>query len=206
MTIPLPQRINVEEVIASSYRNFHAKGMDYVCLHRDQALTLKLYFFDGDVSKLPEVVNPHDHRYSFRTWVVAGAGQNIWYEPGDEHDAHFQQFDWATPLLGGDGFKWHQEVMLRESRRETFAAGESYFMRAPEIHTIRMVKNETVLFLAQFEDTVPPDWPTSTFTMSDVAPPIGDDLYTRFKPDELLALLKRFEERTGYRFQTDART
>lgn len=34
--------------------------------------TRKVYFFDGKVSQLPEVVSPHDHRYDFTTTVLAG--------------------------------------------------------------------------------------------------------------------------------------
>lgn len=64
--------MNMEEVIANSFKDFHSKGLDYICLRRSPVLTTKLYFFDGDVSKLPEVVNPHDHRYDFSTVCLSG--------------------------------------------------------------------------------------------------------------------------------------
>lgn len=59
-------------LIQNSYRDFHAKGLDYVCLKRTPDHTVKVYFLDGDVSKVPEVVNPHDHRYAFETTVLSG--------------------------------------------------------------------------------------------------------------------------------------
>ena len=65
--LPIVPSVSMEEVLANSFRDFHAKGLDYVCLKRRPSETVKLYFFDGDVSKLPEVVNPHDHRYDFST-------------------------------------------------------------------------------------------------------------------------------------------
>lgn len=191
---PIPTSFEMADVIANSYRDFHAKGLDYICLRRSPASTLKLYFLDGDVSKLPEVVNPHDHRYSFRTWVVAGKSRNIWYD--EDAGQTFNRFRWRTPLLGGDGFEWDKEVSLREIWRLTYAAGENYFMRHDEIHTIRMLENETVLFLEQYEDAVPVDVPTKTFCISE-APPTISGLYNRFTPDQIMSRLRRLEERTG---------
>lgn len=189
---------NMDEVLENSYRDFHAKGLDYICLRRTPVETLKLYFLDGDVSKLPEVVNPHDHRYPFRTWIVAGKSQNIWYDEGAGKT--FNRFRWRTPLLGGNGFEWDSEISLRERGRLTYAAGEQYFMQHDEIHTIRMLENETVLFLIQFEDTVPEDVPTKTFCASDKAPSISG-LYSRFTADQIVTRLRRLEDRTGFNFR-----
>lgn len=197
-TIPLPSDYDLDQVLANSYHDFHAKGLDYVCLRRSPVETLKLYFLDGDVSKLPEVVNPHDHRYPFRTWIAAGSGQNIWYDEGSGKT--FNRFRYRTPLNGGGGFEWDSEVCLRERGRLTFTAGEQYFMSHDQIHTIRMLENETVLFLAQYEDAVPLTVPTKTFCLSD-SPPSLDGLYSRFTADELFARLNRFEARTGYSFR-----
>lgn len=196
--IPLPADFDLDEVLANSYRDFHAKGLDYVCLRRSPVETLKIYFLDGDVSKLPEVVNPHDHRYPFRTWVVAGRGQNVWYDEGG--DKIFNRFRWRTPLLGGGGFEWDSEVGLRERGRVTYDAGDQYFMTHDAIHTIRMLENETILFLVQYEDAVPVDVPTKTFCLASEAPSL-DGLYSRFTADQLLARLHRFEDRTGYSFK-----
>lgn len=201
-SIPLPKRFDLGEVVANSYRDFHCKGLDYICLRRSAEITLKLYFFDGDVSKLPEVVHPHDHRYPFETFVVAGRSENIIYRIGaGEHPcATFNHFRYDTPLNGGAGFSWAGEVELSESNCSSYLPGTGYAMRHDQIHTIRMLANETVLFLVQYEDAVRRAVPTSTFTRSDQAPSLSG-LYGRFTPDQVLARLKRFEERTGYRFE-----
>lgn len=197
----LPQRINIDEAVQNSFKDFHTKGFDYICVRRSPTETLKLYFFDGDVSKLPEVVNPHDHRYPFTTWIVDGRTQNSWYEENERGES-YQRFCYDTPLNGGSGFKWNGTTSLLETKRMTYDPGGVYVMRHDEIHTIRMIENENVIFLQQFEDKVPIGHPTTTFTKSEQAPSL-DGLYRRFTPDELIAKLKNFEERTGYVFQTE---
>ena len=194
----LPDSIDMDEVLANSYKDFHQKGFDYICLKRSPFETLKLYFFDGDASKLPEVVSPHDHRYDFGTTVVAGASENVWFLP-DEAGERYNAFAYRTPLNGGDGFTFTGEARLRETRRKAFQAGQHYHMLAEGLHTIRIVENETVLFLRQYEDRVPLDRPTQTFIRGDKAPSL-DGLYSRFTADQVVDRLSRFQERTGFQF------
>ena len=185
----------LKHALDNSYRNFHAKGMEYICLKRSPKLTVKLYVFDGDVSKLPEVVNPHDHRYPFDTAVVAGSMQNMLYRPGESGEV-FQTFDYMTPLNGGNGFTWREERALEEYNRQTLHRGQSYLMDAAGIHTIRMLEDQTVLVLRQYEDVVPLDQPTLTFT-HEKEPPSLSGLYERWTEGELVDRLKDIEGRTG---------
>ena len=69
----LPYKIDpLEQMVENSFRNFHAKGFDYLCLQRSPGLTLKAYFFDELPGGIAEVVCPHDHRYPFTTTVLSG--------------------------------------------------------------------------------------------------------------------------------------
>lgn len=194
MSIALPRvpEVTVDEVIANSFRDYHVKGFDYICLRRSPSETVKLYFFDGDVSKLPEVVNPHDHRYDFSTLCVAGRVQNIWFRE-DQWGKTFNRFAYETPLLGGKGFTWVGESSLRIARRYTIGAGRRYQMRFDEIHTIRMVENNTVICLVQKEDCVT-DRPTLTFTRGR-EPPSLDGLYSRFTADGIIHKLAQLSTR-----------
>jgi len=187
--------MNIAHALANSFRNFHAKGMDYICLQRSPDLTIKLYVFDGDVSKIPEVVNPHDHRYDFDTTVLHGAMQNITYTRSDTGKL-YQEFQWQTPLNGGNGFTWSRESMLAETGRLTLGERGSYRMRADGIHTIRITENETILRLLQFEDVIPVDQPTATFTLNK-EPPALDGLYERWTEGALMDRLRRIDELTG---------
>lgn len=198
--------INMEEAIANSFKDYHVKGFDYICLKRSPTLTTKLYFFDGDVSKLPEVVNPHDHRYDFHTLCVAGEVENIWFEEGwnpQLQGNNYETFAYYTPLNGGDGFKWIGTTPLSIAKRKSHVAGEAYIMGHEELHTIRLVQNETVIMLNQFEDRVPLGLPTRTFTL-DKEPPSLSGLYGKMTADDIRQKLTRLSERVPtFKFTLD---
>ncbi|MBB5167176.1 hypothetical protein [Mycobacterium sp. AZCC_0083] len=202
--------LDIDYLLTQSYKDFHAKGLDYVCLHRDAGLTLKAYFFaEGmDSQKAGEVVNPHDHRYNFVTQCMSGVIENQWYrtppcwdpmsddpiadECGEVYETHL----WYTPLNGGVGFTKDGGWILQRYKTYQFAPGQQYWMSAPEIHTIRVVKPETCIVIAQFEDVVPLDQPTVTFTKSKL-PPSLEGLYGTFTADQLvkrIGLLRELQE------------
>jgi hypothetical protein len=192
--IPFLPAITMDEVIANSFRNYHVKGFDYICIKRSPVETVKLYFFDGDVSKLPEVVSPHDHRYDFKTTVLAGGSQNMWFREAKYGKGEvFERFAYETPLNGGEGFIHVGQTRLEMSSRGTYRPGQTYGMDHREIHTIRMMENETVLCLIQKEDKVG-DRPTLTFTRHS-EPPNLNGMYTRFSADQVMKRVNNLLER-----------
>jgi hypothetical protein len=192
----LQTRFDVDDAVKNSFRDFHAKGFDYICIKRSPEETLKLYFFDGDVAKLPDVVAPHDHRYDFESYVVHGAMQNSLYDlhPRGEE---YERFNFDTPLNGGKGFTWRDTVRVLEMKRTSYFAGHAYFIFAHEYHTIRILQAGTVLLLRQRADVMAVGEPTSTFIQGSKEPPVLDGLYKRFTADQLIAKLGDFEQRTG---------
>lgn len=185
--------MTVKEMIEHSFRNFHVKGFDYLCVKRTLEHTRKIYFFDGNVSQLPEVVNPHDHRYHFRSTVLTGVMSNSTYMPDEEHGEVYNEFEWRTPLNGGDGFTFKREQRLFEHQRTFYKPGWSYHMRAQDFHTIRMHAEGTVIVLDQYEDVVPIGTPTRTF-MKERQPPSLDGLYEKFTPEGLLERLVQYKQ------------
>lgn len=186
----------VETMLLNSYRDFHVKGFDYICLTRSPKYTRKVYFFDGDVSKLPEVVNPHDHRYCFHTFVLSGAVENRTYAAipsafAKRHGAPvYNVFDYMTPLNGGDGFTFIGEAALHPLTKNVYGpAHVGYYSTAQDIHTIQIRENNTVLVLDQYEDVVALDKPTLMFTQGN-EPPSLSGLYRKWKADDLIARLK----------------
>lgn len=185
----------METMLSNSYKDFHTKGFDYLCIERSPKLTRKVYFFDGDVSKLPEVVNPHDHRYDFKTTVLNGVMSNSTYRedtlPHLEGGQVYNEFEYRTPLNGGDGFTFKKQTRLFERQRFFYRRWEHYSMRAEEFHTIRMHAPGTVLILDQFHDRVPIEVPTRTFVSEKKAPNL-DGLYRRFTTDEAVARYEQY--------------
>lgn len=175
-----------ESIIENSFKNFHTKGFDYLCLHRSPEHTLKLYFLDGDASKLPEVVNPHDHRYDFQTRVLAGEMFDYRYTP-DPSGEIWNAFDYMTPLNGGDGFKYRGEERLVTHGSKRLSAGTILATNNEHTHTIRMVTDQTVLLLDQFDDVMDLDAPSSCWSRKgDPIPDLQSGAYERFTPDEII--------------------
>jgi hypothetical protein len=204
--IPLARPLTMEDMLQNSYKNLHTKGLDYLCLYRSDALTIKLYLFSGDVSRVPEVVSPHDHRYPFKTRCLSGSVWNRNYRLCWRNEAHtprqttYQMFEWRTPLLGGAGFTWTEERRLERISDLRYDKDDVYFLRHDDIHTIQVRDNETAILLYQSADAVPLDQPTSTFTQNR-EPPDLTGCYDRFTPDEILQRLDILKRLTGYEIQ-----
>lgn len=178
-----------EAMLENSFKDYHVKGFDYLCLKRSPELTQKVYFFDGIAEELPEVVCPHDHRYSFTTRVLAGSVMNFKYSPHDDGEV-MQRFHYRTPLNGGNGFTWMAEQRLKMFSWNGYLAGATpYRMGFEEIHTIRTTAT-TVLFLQQYADV--PVQHTTTWTR-DKEPINLSGMYNRFTADEIIARLKQLE-------------
>lgn len=188
--------VEMADVIANSYKDFHTKGLDYICLKRSDEETIKFYFFEGDVTHLPEVVSPHDHRYDFDTTCMSGGVENIWFEAHDDGQ-EFNRFAYMTPLNGGTGFTWIGTDRLKKVRRRLRQRGESYSMKAEELHTIRITRNNTVIMLTQYSDVLPISVPTHTY-IKDREPPSLTGMYSRFTADEITAKMKQLRAYTGF--------
>lgn len=181
----------LDAICANSYRNFHVKGFDYLCLKRSPELTRKVYFFGDNLADLPEIVMPHDHRYAFNTAVIAGSLINHTYAPS-YYGPVFDYFRFLTPLNGGDGFEWAGEVMLRRSTSHRYGKGQSYCSFRSDIHTLQVLRPDTIIMLDQYEDAVPVGVPTSAYRLAGSrTPPNLDGLYDRMDPDHALRLLAR---------------
>jgi len=182
--------MNIDEIRRSSYRNFHTRGLDYVCLSRGDSLTVKAYFIHGDVTDAPELVVPHNHRYDFTTQVLDGQVSNQTFDMTNGDGV--QLFDYRTPLNGGDGFTWVDECGLEVADDICYHKGETYHQRAHEIHTLKLHSKDTVLILYQFEDVLDLSEPSQSFRIGDGKElPNMDGLYDEFSNDQIMQRLAR---------------
>lgn len=186
--------IQIEDVVANSFRNFHAKGLDYLCLMRSPDLTIKVYFFDEAPEHTSEVVAPHDHRYDFQTEVLAGELRNFRYKY--TRGSAYNLFDYSTPLLGGSGFVHKGTCNLKCVSNERYAVGQVHSHRAEELHTIK-VRHDTVIQLQQYNDVVPVGQPTQLFMPADRDTPTLDGLYDRMDADYAIKRLNEWADLTG---------
>jgi hypothetical protein len=184
---------SIEDMLAHSYRDFHVKGFDYICLKRSQEETIKLYIFEDEVANSGEVVNPHDHRYDFHTDVLAGCLVNKTYVP-DCGGVPYRRFNYATPLNGGNGFSLAGMTALSQVSEWAFARGERCYMLAEQIHTIQVLPG-TVLKLTQGPDR---NIPVSSTYARGATPPSLDGLYNRFTEGQLMDRLRKIQSDLGW--------
>jgi hypothetical protein len=198
--------MDIETICANSHRNFHAKGLDYLCLSRTPELTRKVYFFEGDLQHLPEVVIPHNHRYAFTTTVLSGAVRNrIFHRYSSLRISmgldvlRYDRFSYLTPLNGGAGFSWEaEELLTEEPRSKSFTRGQFYESHAEDIHTLDIRCEDTVVMIEQWADEVPLDEPTLAWRLvGSRTPPALDGLYDRMTPDHALKRIDQFLSLVG---------
>lgn len=198
---------DIETICANSFRNFHTKGFDYLCLSRTPELTRKVYFFEGDLAQLPELVMPHDHRYAFTTTVLAGAVRNKTFTPIP--DVHpdlrgrlpvYDHFEYRTPLNGGDGFTWAGETLMHEQQGYAYTRHRFYQALAHHVHTLDIRCEGTVIMLEQLADEVPDDQPTNAWRKAgDRTPPNLSGLYEPMTPDHARLRISQFLDLIGNR-------
>lgn len=177
----------------NSYCDFHAPGLDYLCLGRGPIQTTKAYFFDR-MADADKPVMPHNHRYDFYTQVLAGRCTHARFRLCSPTDPSpfkrtYRQRCWNSPLIDG-GKGWDIPDAGRVSlvpMREEYMPGEGYFVSAEEIHDID-VDRETVLLITQFPNRIPRELPTSTyFPIQMMSLPDISGLYNRMTPSECAA-------------------
>jgi hypothetical protein len=183
----------LHEIQQNSFKNFHAKGLDYICLVRSDKLTIKYYFFDGDHTKLPEVVNPHDHRYLFYSRCLAGKVLDRTFTRVRHGGKPYNEFAWDTPLNGGNGFTFLRESFLDVQRSVTIGRKSGLWTPHNAIHTIEIKEDQSILRLYQYKDALPIGTPTSLFTKHDAAPDTSG-LYEKFTIDEIIDRLAQIAE------------
>jgi hypothetical protein len=164
--------------LKNSFKNFHAVGLNYICLHRSNYLTVKLYITEPGVAHIDGqfLVNPHDHGYNFETHVLRGWMTNICFREKPlmvpDSGLRWHRFNYFSPLRGGDGFKLRHDCQLECESYKILQEGDSYYLTTEQIHTIQVAANErTVLLLLQYRDD--PNKPfTRFFSRSDSAPSV----------------------------------
>jgi hypothetical protein len=137
--------------------NHHVEGMDYLCLHRGDKLTAKLYFIEPKRVKAAPgefLVTPHSHRYAFQTVVMAGDLTHVRFDKVIGHEGNWEHFGYhaETRARRREGFC---DLSIRSSRVHSFGnyLCDSYWVDAHELHTLRVPEEPVLLGLVQFGDT-----------------------------------------------------
>lgn len=193
-TLLEPDETMIPSLLQASFKHFHTKGMEYICLFRSPNYTVKIYIFEGDVTKLPEVVNPHDHRYKFNTMVLHGEMIDYRFQRSSIAGDTYQAFDYLTPLNGGNGFTFRGEERLMKTEAVRLSKTDTLLTSQLDLHTIQMIGTQNVLVLEQFGDEIPIDKSTSTWVRLGEPKPDLSGLYEKFSLGEFMDRLRWIKE------------
>lgn len=143
---------NCNPDLSNSYVDYHVSGVNYVCLHRTDSLTIKLYDITSghDLTFYDWLVGPHNHAYNFHQKVLHGSIQHgIFHESSS--GINVNKYVYKSPLNGGNGFSYDRPTKLRCSTKK-LNKGDEYFLNTSQIHTICPTSNRVILFSMQYED------------------------------------------------------
>lgn len=181
----------VEEVMKNSVINHHVNGMSYLCLHRSDKLTVKLYLVENPTNPHSGyLVHPHSHRYAFGSTVLHGALEHIRFKrdaDGRLWREHFYNPDQRS-LDRADLVGLKEQADYHSANHDS-----SYWVEPHEIHTLRMLEGLTTLIgLVQFGDVKR----ESELFLPDTAPMQRSD-ERRPTYDETAALMQRSRDLMG---------
>lgn len=177
----------------NSYRDYHAKGLDYLCLHRSEGLTIKAYFLN--VPQGMNIVNPHDHAYNFHTFILKGKLANLLYKEGEGEI--WNKFHYRPSLSRNRRFVIDSSTKLKLVRDDQYCIGTGYYMVRDEIHTIQSLAPDTVMLLYQYQTpSAKKDEGTFLYT-KEGNPPSTDSLYRTFSDVEMAERVKDLRKIVG---------
>lgn len=146
----LLDRIDVRKMAQHSVLNHHANGMHYLCLHRSDDLTVKIYFMEETANPNSDfLVHPHSHRYAFETTVLVGVVEHVLFDPA--WGKAWQEFEYR---MEHKTLNKVRDLGLTAARRAIYDEGDTYFVKPDEVHTLRMLNlpEPVVLGLTQYQD------------------------------------------------------
>lgn len=187
----LRRSFDMKEMLGYSYTNFHAIGVDYLCLFRSNRFTVKLYHFNENYTPNEEgwAVNPHDHAYEFKTYVLSGHVKNVlFYEKPVKYETpnefRWYKFKYKSPLNGGNGFTFENPVYLEQYCIGLFERGEEYYLNTLQIHTIIPVVG-TSLIIYQYHDMKQ----VTNYYSKSCEPPDTKNLYSKMDEEKAKYML-----------------
>ncbi|EFC48113.1 predicted protein [Naegleria gruberi] len=185
------RQLPLKKLCEHSFKDYHVRGVNYLCLERSCNITTKVYLLDPVEHGKGYVANPHNHRYHFKTTVLNGSLKNLVFEERQAQEDHSDLYWKYAYFHHTHQFERLNKVLLHLNHIDHCEVGESYDLSPNEIHTIQVSEKEpTVLFLQQYPDVVPESYP-GEFYCRESSPPNVDGLYQRYSEEEVRDLREK---------------
>jgi len=165
---------NLDFLVKNSIKDFHFKGLNYICFQFLPHLTIRLYIIEPQEQLDTKNVNIHNHLYDSQILVLTNTLVNNVYKqvPGDEYNHYYLT---SALAVGNASGKIKLDSLgktgLELVRSITLNPGNTHFQDSEEIHNVEndvtkltafmvfeypTVKDNSILFTTKdYTDTIP---------------------------------------------------
>ena len=141
---------NLDGLVKDSIKNFHFKGLNYICFQFNDKLTIRLYIVKPEDNLKTESVNIHNHLYDSQILMLSGEMQNNVYREveGDKFYSYY-----LTSALNPDNKTGSVQleplgkVGLEKVKSIRLRSGDSHLQVHSEIHNVVNSPNEYLAFM-----------------------------------------------------------
>ncbi len=147
---------NLDQMLATAYRDYHVAGFNSIILSQSPTLTLRLYVCKpGETALHPDndQILVHNHSFDFQTQVLLGYMENAVYTVVEAPSAQakpWYQYTYESAVLRDDHtmrLQFLNQTPLMLNRLERVAAGQSYGLHHDELHRIFVPSDRLVAML-----------------------------------------------------------
>lgn len=196
--ITLQLHHNMQYILENSIKDFHFKGLNYICFQFNEHLTIRLYIISPTNSPVDTSnVNIHNHLYDSQILVLSGQITNNVFKKiaGDQYHHYY-----LTSALHPDNVEKKIKlqnlgrVNLELEKMIILSPGDTHFQDAEEIHNVLndvtqltafmvfeypTVKNNSILFSRKdYGDTIPTKDVYNKYTEEEIVDLVSQVLHT----------------------------
>lgn len=184
---------NLDYIVDNSIKNFHFKGLNYVCFQFSSNLTIRLYIIKPEDNLNTRNVNIHNHLYDSQILVLSGSITNNVYSKteGDKYN-HYYLTSALNPAnkTGNVLLDYIGKTNLQVTKSINLSAGDTHFQNHKEIHSVNNDPSSYTAFMVFEFKTVKQN--STLFSTEEFKGKIDTkkDIYEKFTEREIVALLQ----------------
>lgn len=185
--IELNLNSNIEYMVENSIKDFHFKGLNYICFQFMPHLTVRLYVIEPSAPVDTSNVNIHNHLYDSQILVLTSNIQNNVYKKveGDEYNQYYLTSA-LCPTNESKKIKLDrlEKCSLELVKSTTLLPGDTHFQDHTEIHNVFNDTSQLTAFMVFEFPTVKDN--SILYSKKDYGKTINtDNCYNRFTADEI---------------------
>ena len=182
---------NIDYMVDNSIKDFHFKGLNYICFQFTPHLTVRLYVIEPSEPVDTKNVNIHNHLYDSQILVLTGGLTNNVYKKveGNEYN-HYYLTSALCPTNKSKEIKLDSlgKCGLEKTNIIKLSVGDTHFQNHTEIHNVENDTTKLTGFMVFEFPTVKDN--STLFSKKDFGKTIPtDNCYNRFTSSEIIKIV-----------------